>query len=127
MLAPSDADAASDYTSDVHMDAGNIVWRALFWIQIWQTVHENGGRALFGYGYGFPLNELVPYLQDDATQQMINVAHVSSTHSACVVLLVRLRRVLIQCMTLFKFKLCMASSTNCCKAHVGVPLNSMIE
>lgn len=73
VIAPINADMASDYTSDVYQYEGNVVWRTLFWLQIWDTVHESKTRALLGYGYGYPINELVPYLQDDATRTPHNV------------------------------------------------------
>jgi hypothetical protein len=73
ILAPINADAASDYTSDTHMYEGNVVWRTVFWLQIWDTVHENTMRTILGYGYGYPINELVPYLEEEATRTPHNV------------------------------------------------------
>jgi O-Antigen ligase len=73
VLAPINADAASDYTPDTHMYEGNVVWRTMFWLQIWDTVHETKMRALLGYGYGYPINELVPYLEEEATRTPHNV------------------------------------------------------
>jgi hypothetical protein len=36
-------------------------------------VHESTSRALFGYGFGFRLGDLVPYLEDSATRTPHNV------------------------------------------------------
>lgn len=73
VIAPINSDLASDYTSDVHMYEGNFVWRTVFWLQIWDTVHESDMRALFGFGYGYPINDLVPYLEEDTTRTPHNV------------------------------------------------------
>jgi hypothetical protein len=34
----------------------------LWWLAIWDSVHESRERALLGYGYGYALGDLVPYL-----------------------------------------------------------------
>lgn len=73
VIAPIDRDAATEYTSDVQQFAGNALWRTLFWAQIWSSVHENITRSIFGYGYGFPLNDLLPDLVDPGTRSPHNV------------------------------------------------------
>jgi hypothetical protein len=44
--------------------AGTISWRQRWWRAIWKSVHKDTETALLGYGYGFPLNELVTYLHN---------------------------------------------------------------
>jgi O-antigen ligase len=61
-LAPINPDLASDYT-DSRMAEGTAVWRAVWWAQIWLSVNAIPSRALLGYGYGYALGDLVPYLQ----------------------------------------------------------------
>jgi hypothetical protein len=73
VIAPFNSDLASDYTSDVQLYEGTTVWRAVWWLAIWNDAHQNYIRALLGHGYGFPLNELVPYLKDSATRTPHNV------------------------------------------------------
>jgi hypothetical protein len=63
LLAPVDADLAADYTSDAKMHEETAAFRTLWWIAIWDSVHESRTRTLLGHGYGFPLGDLVPYLE----------------------------------------------------------------
>jgi hypothetical protein len=72
VIAPLNPDLAKDYTSDVHQFGATAAWRTLFWAEIWTSVHENIIRSLFGYGYGFPLNELLPDLVDPSTRSPHN-------------------------------------------------------
>ena len=68
VIAPMNPDLAKDYTSDEHQFGATAAWRTLFWIEIWSSVHESKTRALFGYGYGFPLNDLLPDIVDESTR-----------------------------------------------------------
>jgi hypothetical protein len=72
-IAPINPDLAADYSPDAEMYVGTAAWRTQFWAEIWNSVHESVSRALFGYGYGFHLGELVPYLEDSATRTPHNV------------------------------------------------------
>jgi hypothetical protein len=41
------------------------VWRTVWWLAIWNSVHESTTTALFGFGYGYELADLVPYLKGE--------------------------------------------------------------
>ncbi|HYW66870.1 MAG TPA: O-antigen ligase family protein [Candidatus Dormibacteraeota bacterium] len=40
-----------------------LVWRTVWWIAIWDSVHSSKASALFGLGYGYALGDEVPYLE----------------------------------------------------------------
>jgi hypothetical protein len=67
-IAPIDPDLAESYTSYYKMDIGTTVWRTIWWAAIWQTVNSSRRTALFGLGYGYPIGDLVPYLEGDFIQ-----------------------------------------------------------
>ncbi|MGH9688088.1 MAG: O-antigen ligase family protein [Candidatus Acidiferrales bacterium] len=67
-LAPVDPDLAADYTSSVKMDVGTTVWRTIWWAAIWESVNQSRRTALLGLGYGYPIGNLVPYLEGDFIQ-----------------------------------------------------------
>lgn len=62
-LAPVDENIAASYTSKYQMDVGTTLFRTLWWAAIWEAVNQNATRALTGFGYGYPLGDLVPYIQ----------------------------------------------------------------
>jgi hypothetical protein len=62
-LAPLDPESAIRYSNRAEGYAGTVSWRTTWWQAIWQMVHEQPWRMLIGYGYGFPLGDLVPYLR----------------------------------------------------------------
>lgn len=64
VLAPINPDLASDYSADYEMAEGTALWRVVWWAQIWLSVNAVPSRAILGYGYGYALGDLVPYLQD---------------------------------------------------------------
>lgn len=72
-IAPVNPDLAKEYTADVEQYGGTAAWRTLFWFEIWSSVHESKTRALFGYGYGYPLFDLLPDLVDPSTRSPHNV------------------------------------------------------
>lgn len=41
---------------------GTAHWRLVWWASIWNAVHANSARALFGFGYGFPIGDLNPLI-----------------------------------------------------------------
>jgi O-Antigen ligase len=43
--------------------AGTAEWRLIWWASIWQAVHANAPRALFGFGYGYPIGDLNPFIE----------------------------------------------------------------
>jgi len=73
VLAPLDKDRAAEYTSDAQMHEETVAFRTLWWIAIWDSVHESTSRTLFGHGYGFPLGDLVPYLEGEFIRTPHNV------------------------------------------------------
>jgi len=67
-LAPFRAD-----TSDANVAAGvgadsqesTFVWRTVWWLFIWNSVHSSLNTTVWGFGYGYPLGDLAPYLAGD--------------------------------------------------------------
>jgi O-Antigen ligase len=64
-VAPVDPALAENYTSDYKMDVDTTLWRTVWWAAIWEAVQSTHVSALFGFGYGYPIGDLVPYLQGD--------------------------------------------------------------
>jgi hypothetical protein len=64
-IAPFRAD-----TSDTNVAAGigadstesTFVWRTVWWLFIWNAVHSSLNTTVWGFGYGYPLGDLAPYL-----------------------------------------------------------------
>ncbi len=67
-LAPIDPDLAADYTSNFQNYQSTALWRTVWWVAIWEAVHADHRRAFLGFGYGYPLGDLVPYLEGDFIQ-----------------------------------------------------------
>jgi len=67
-VAPLDPDLAAEYTSFSKMDVGTTVWRTVWWAAIWEAVHQNRVLSLLGFGYGYPIGDLVPYLEGEFIQ-----------------------------------------------------------
>jgi O-Antigen ligase len=74
-FAPIDPELAAEYTSSssYRMDVGTAVWRTIWWVAIWEQVHQSPRTMLIGLGYGYPLGDLVSYLQDEFIQTPHNV------------------------------------------------------
>jgi len=75
-IAPINSDLAGEYSSDAsdaHMYEGNAAFRTLWWLAIWSSVHSSVPRSFLGYGYGFALGDLVPYLQGEFIRTPHNV------------------------------------------------------
>jgi hypothetical protein len=72
-LAPVNQDLATDYTEDSKTAEETVLFRTLWWAQIWTSVNESITRTLLGYGYGFPLGDLVPYLEGEFIRTPHNV------------------------------------------------------
>ncbi len=62
-IAPFDPVLAAEYTEHFRSYSDTTAWRTIWWAAIWQSVHEDPARALLGLGFGFPLGDLVPYLE----------------------------------------------------------------
>jgi len=73
VIAPVDSDLASDFTAEASVHEATAAFRTLWWIAIWESVHESVSRTLFGHGYGYPLGDLVPYLEGDFIRTPHNV------------------------------------------------------
>ena len=64
-IAPFRAD-----TSNTNVAAGigadsqesTFVWRTVWWLLIWNAVHSSINTTVWGFGYGYPLGDLAPYL-----------------------------------------------------------------
>ncbi len=64
-LAPINSDLAAEYTPFYIRDVDTTVWRTIWWAAIWESVNQSRETSLFGFGYGYPLGDLVPYLEGD--------------------------------------------------------------
>jgi len=67
-VAPFSPNLASDLAppEDVIGFAGTAEWRLAWWASIWEAVHADASRALFGFGYGYPIGELNPFIEPGA-------------------------------------------------------------
>lgn len=64
-VAPVNKDLASDLAPahNVVGYVGTAAWRLVWWARIWAQVHESASGAWFGFGYGYPIGELNPFLE----------------------------------------------------------------
>jgi len=60
----SDQGAAAGLTA-VDSQEATFVWRTVWWLAIWDSVHSDAWTAVCGHGYGFALGDLVPYLEGE--------------------------------------------------------------
>ncbi len=74
VVAPINKETALALSPDANMYAGTVEWRTQWWREIWKTVHGEGWRTAFGMGYGYPLTELVPYIDDERLRSPHNVS-----------------------------------------------------
>ncbi len=72
-VAPLDPDLAQDYTATSNIAEVTVIWRTIWWVQIWTSVQALPSRALLGFGYGYPLGDLVPYLEGQFIRTPHNV------------------------------------------------------
>jgi O-Antigen ligase len=67
VAAPFRADlgdqAAAAGAEGVDSQEATFVFRTVWWLAIWNSVHSSAQTAILGHGYGFALGDLVPYLQ----------------------------------------------------------------
>lgn len=63
-VAPFNKGLASNLVpaKDVQSFAGTAEWRLVWWVNIWEAVHATVPRALFGFGYGYPIGTLNPFI-----------------------------------------------------------------
>jgi hypothetical protein len=52
---------------------GTLLWRAAWWLAIWDSAHTDSRTALIGHGYGYALGDLFPYLEDETIRTPHNV------------------------------------------------------
>ncbi len=83
-VAPIDPDLAENYTSYYKMDVDTAVWRTVWWAAIWQAVQSTHISALLGFGYGYPIGDLVPYLQGDFIETPHNVFFYALAYSGWI-------------------------------------------
>jgi hypothetical protein len=64
-VAPFNRDFAENLASkqDVNQFAGNAEWRLVWWASIWGQVHATTSSALLGFGYGYPIGDLNPFIE----------------------------------------------------------------
>jgi O-Antigen ligase len=66
-LAPFRADVADEKaaagSAAVDSQEATFVFRTFWWFAIWDSVHSSLQTTVLGHGYGFPLGDLVPYLE----------------------------------------------------------------
>jgi hypothetical protein len=65
VVAPFDRETAVQYSSSAGRYAGTAEWRTDWWRAIWRSVHDDPVRFAIGHGYGFPLRDLVPFLEEE--------------------------------------------------------------
>lgn len=64
-MSAFDPESASKYSETADETAGTVEWRKVWWEAIWDEVHKSPKSFLFGFGYGYPLTELVSYLEHE--------------------------------------------------------------
>ncbi|MGB9434620.1 MAG: O-antigen ligase family protein, partial [Candidatus Acidiferrum sp.] len=52
-------------TTGADSQESTFVWRTVWWLAIWDSVHSSRTTALLGFGYGYALGDLVPYLEGE--------------------------------------------------------------
>ena len=72
-MAPLHANFFGTYGESDEVEVNTVVWRTVWWAAIWNAVHEDHKRELLGFGYGYPLGDLVPYLEGEFLQTPHNV------------------------------------------------------
>jgi hypothetical protein len=73
IIAPMNPELAAEYTDAATTYAGTVTWRTEWWRAIWDRINVEDTTALFGLGYGYPLGDLVPYLQGEVIRTPHNI------------------------------------------------------
>jgi len=67
VVAPFQADltdeTAASGLGNSESEESTFVWRTVWWLTIWDSVQESAPARVWGFGYGYPLGDLVPYLR----------------------------------------------------------------
>ncbi|HKT46789.1 MAG TPA: O-antigen ligase family protein [Candidatus Acidoferrales bacterium] len=67
-LSPFQADVSDMKAAEgigAETQESTFVWRTVWWLMIWDTVHSRRSTEIWGFGYGYPLGDLVPYLSGE--------------------------------------------------------------
>jgi hypothetical protein len=68
-LAPFRADVGDEKAAaglgGTDSQEATFVFRTVWWLAIWDSVHSSLQTTVLGHGYGFPLGDLVPYLEGE--------------------------------------------------------------
>jgi hypothetical protein len=68
-VAPFRADLSNEDVAsgvrNVDSQEATFVFRTVWWLAIWDSSRENLRTSLLGHGYGYPLGDLVPYLEGE--------------------------------------------------------------
>jgi hypothetical protein len=68
-LAPFRSDVTDEKAAaglgNVDPQEATFVFRTVWWLAIWDSVHSSLQTTVLGHGYGFPLGDLVPYLEGE--------------------------------------------------------------
>jgi hypothetical protein len=73
IIAPIDVTTAKELDRSAGIYKGTTVWRTTWWDAIWAAVHRDLDSTFLGLGYGYPLNDLVPYLRGQQIRSPHNV------------------------------------------------------
>jgi hypothetical protein len=67
VVAPLQADLTDEIAAsglgNSESEESTFVWRTVWWVTIWDSVQASAPARVWGFGYGYPLGDLVPYLQ----------------------------------------------------------------
>jgi len=64
-LAPVNENMASNLAPEKDMVgySGTTTWRLFWWAEIWSRINMSLTTTLFGFGYGYPIGELNPFIE----------------------------------------------------------------
>lgn len=73
VVAPFDRASAEEISEFGGRYAGTLAWRTEWWQAIWVAVHREPVTAALGFGYGYPLADLVTYISGQEIRTPHNV------------------------------------------------------
>ena len=79
---------AREYSTNSQAYAGTVQWRENWWKAIRGIVFEKPVTAVFGLGYGYPIQELVPYLKGGEIRSPHSVLYFTLAYSGLLGVLV---------------------------------------
>lgn len=84
-IASADYEAALEYSrKNAAAYHGTTLWRRNWWRSIWSTVHAGSETTLLGFGYGYPLHKLVPYLRRESLRTPHNIFYYALAYSGWI-------------------------------------------